>query len=85
MVMSIHTAWRLAMFAAAVFVLGSACRADVKLPRIFSDHMVLQQQKPIPVWGTAEAGESGDGDVCRANGEVGCRCGGQMDGSPEAQ
>jgi sialate O-acetylesterase len=32
-------------------------RADVKLPAIFGDHMVLQQEASLPVWGTADAGE----------------------------
>ncbi|MCX5658319.1 MAG: sialate O-acetylesterase [Planctomycetota bacterium] len=32
--------------------------ADVRLPHIFSDHMVLQQQMPIPVWGDASPGEA---------------------------
>lgn len=31
--------------------------ADVRLPRIFDSHMVLQRNKPIPVWGWADAGE----------------------------
>jgi sialate O-acetylesterase len=31
--------------------------ADLTLPRIFSDHMVLQQGKPIMVWGWGELGE----------------------------
>ncbi len=30
-----------------------ALRAEVGLPSIFGDHMVLQRGKPIPVWGTA--------------------------------
>ncbi len=30
--------------------------ADLWLPTIFSDHLVLQQASPIPVWGTAPAG-----------------------------
>ncbi len=29
----------------------------LKLPSCFGDHMVLQQQKPIKIWGWAEAGE----------------------------
>lgn len=37
------------------FVLQS--RADVKLPKIFSSNMVLQQGIEIPVWGWAEKGE----------------------------
>ena len=31
--------------------------ADVKLPAIFGDHMVLQAGTKLPVWGTAAAGE----------------------------
>lgn len=31
--------------------------ADVKLPAIFSDHMVIQRGVEAPVWGWAEAGE----------------------------
>ena len=32
-------------------------RADVKLPAVFTDHLVLQRGKAVPVWGTADAGE----------------------------
>lgn len=32
-------------------------RADVHLPAIFGDHMVLQQAARLPVWGTAAPGE----------------------------
>lgn len=32
-------------------------QADVKLPSIFSDHMVLQCDQPVPVWGWAGAGK----------------------------
>ncbi|MCM8543464.1 MAG: sialate O-acetylesterase [Lentisphaeraceae bacterium] len=38
-------------------VLGLNLVADVKLPSIFSDNMVLQQQLDNKVWGWAEAGE----------------------------
>src|SRR5690348_12251861 len=31
--------------------------AQVKFARLFSDHVVLQRQKPIPVWGWAKPGE----------------------------
>lgn len=31
--------------------------ADLRLPRIFTDNMVLQQELPVAVWGWAEAGE----------------------------
>ena len=32
-------------------------RADVTLPKVFGSNMVLQQEKPIQVWGWADAGE----------------------------
>ncbi len=32
--------------------------ADVKLPAVFSDHMVLQRGQQVPLWGTASAGET---------------------------
>lgn len=32
-------------------------RADVRLPGLFSDHMVLQREMPLPVWGWAAPGE----------------------------
>src|SRR5579862_2995802 len=31
--------------------------ANVRLPHIFGDHMVLQRDKPVRVWGWADAGE----------------------------
>ena len=31
--------------------------AEVRLPAVFSDHMVLQRQMPVPVWGWASPGE----------------------------
>ena len=49
--------WLLAF--AAVFGHGmlSAFAAELRLGSPFSDHMVLQREKPIAVWGWAEAGE----------------------------
>jgi sialate O-acetylesterase len=43
-----------------VFLLAAtaASRADVKMPAIFGDHMVLQQDIKIPVWGWADPGEA---------------------------
>ncbi|MGD9931839.1 MAG: sialate O-acetylesterase [Mangrovibacterium sp.] len=45
-----------AAFLLAFFIMGSA-RADVKLARIFSSNMVLQQGLNNPVWGWADKGE----------------------------
>ncbi len=47
----------LAIAIAAVFI-GSTAQADVKLPNVFGDHMVLQQGQRNKVWGLAEAGEA---------------------------
>jgi len=33
-------------------------KADVKMPALFSDHMVLQRDMLVPVWGWADAGEA---------------------------
>ena len=47
------------VFAAGAFVLGQAAvQAEVKLPSVFSDHMVLQQGQRLPVWGWADPGEA---------------------------
>ena len=37
--------------------LAPAAVAEVTLPAVFSDHMVLQHGVPLPVWGWADAGE----------------------------
>ncbi|UCF00025.1 MAG: sialate O-acetylesterase [Planctomycetota bacterium] len=37
--------------------LSALASADVTVPTLFSDHMVLQQGINVPVWGQAEAGE----------------------------
>jgi sialate O-acetylesterase len=45
----------------ALIITASACAASadakVKLPAIFSDHLVLQAGRPVPIWGLADAGE----------------------------
>jgi sialate O-acetylesterase len=41
-----------------LFVLAAGfVHAEVKLPAIFADHLVLQRGKAVAVWGTADAGE----------------------------
>ena len=42
----------------ASFLFASTLRADITLPRVFGDNMVLQRDKPIPVWGKASPGEN---------------------------
>lgn len=41
----------------AAFFSATSVHADVTLPAIFGDHMVLQIGQPVPVWGTATAGK----------------------------
>lgn len=49
---------RTLLFALALLTLASASWPNVELCKIFSDHMVLQRGKPVPVFGTAAVGES---------------------------
>ena len=39
-------------------LIPSLAFSQVRFARLFSDHVVLQRQQPIPVWGWAKAGES---------------------------
>ena len=45
---------------AAILLLSTAlpALADIKLPAIFADHMVLEQNTKVPIWGWADAGET---------------------------
>ncbi len=47
----------IAMAALVSLLSAGVLRADVKLPAIFGDHMVLQRGQKVPFWGTADAGE----------------------------
>jgi len=49
---------RLFISLSAAFSLPSSAAADVKLPKILSDHMVLQQSIGAAIWGTADPGEN---------------------------
>ena len=51
-----NTLVRGAIAAIASLTLGLV-RADVSLHSIFTDHAVLQQGRPVPVWGRAAEGE----------------------------
>ena len=44
-------------FAILTACLTPAIQADVRLPEIFDNNMVLQRDMPIPIWGWAEPGE----------------------------
>ena len=43
---------------ALLLALATATAADLRLPTVFGDHMVLQRGRPIPVWGWAAPGST---------------------------
>src|SRR5580698_4513693 len=47
--------------AAAIIWCGAglpAARAEVRLPKVFSSHMVLQREMPLVIWGWAQPNET---------------------------
>ena len=48
----------LAIAVAALFLSPVPAGAELRLAKVFTDHMVLQQQMPIAVWGWAKPGEA---------------------------
>ena len=44
-----------AFFTIAILLCATNTRAAVRTAKIFSDHMVLQRELPVPIWGTADA------------------------------
>ena len=44
--------------AVLVVLMTSAVRAEIKLPALFGDNMVLQCDEPVAVWGKVEPGET---------------------------
>ncbi len=42
---------------ALVALAASVARADVRMPGLFTDHMVFQRDREVPVWGWADPGE----------------------------
>ena len=49
---------RLVLFLAICVMSPDFALVDVRLPAVYSDHMVLQQQQKIRVWGWAESDET---------------------------
>ncbi len=50
--------------AVSVIGLAPSARAEVALPALFSDHMVVQRDEPVPVWGWASPGEKVTVTLC---------------------
>lgn len=53
----LRLAW-LGLVAVVCALTGATARAEVKLAGVFQDHMVLQRDMSVPVWGWAAAGEA---------------------------
>jgi len=49
---------RLALLAIGTVFLIQGLKANISLPEIFSDNMVLQQKSEVPLWGWAKTGET---------------------------
>lgn len=60
----------LSAFLGLFLLSGTVLRADVQLPAIFSDHMVLQQKQPIRVWGWGEKGEAVEVSLGKLSGKT---------------
>ena len=52
------TGWLRTSALAVAALFAAKVQADVKLPAIFTDNMVLQQGQSVPVWGWADEGET---------------------------
>ncbi len=53
-----HRAGAALAVSVALLVTLQPAVGDVRLPRVFGDHMVMQRDVPLPVWGWAEPGEA---------------------------
>jgi sialate O-acetylesterase len=59
-----HSGWRGVTASLAALVLATAnLVAGVSVTNLFGDHMVLQRDAPVKVWGTASAGEEVEVDM----------------------
>ncbi|MCX6561074.1 MAG: sialate O-acetylesterase [Candidatus Aminicenantes bacterium] len=56
--MSVKLSPPLAILMAAALLAAAPLAAAIKLPSVIGDHMVVQRDKPVAVWGWAEPGET---------------------------
>ena len=55
--MKIHVAKWTVPWTCCLMIAAAGARAEVRVDPMFSDHMVLQRDAAVPVWGTAAPGE----------------------------
>jgi sialate O-acetylesterase len=49
--------WQICLGFVGWLAVAATANADVKMPAVFGDNMVLQQKTKAPIWGTADPGE----------------------------
>ena len=57
-----------------LLLVGGPVLGEVRLPALFSDHMVLQGGEPVPIWGWAVPGEQVAVEIGGANPDRHCGC-----------
>src|ERR1700761_9491282 len=55
----------------ALLLITLTASAEVRLPKLWSDHAEVQRDRPIHVWGWADAGEHVTATLQQANGGAG--------------
>ena len=66
---------RLPLFVFSILIAALGCHAEVRLNKVFTDHMVLQRDVPVKIYGTGDIGETvtvqfgGQKETARVNGD----------------
>lgn len=66
---------QIAIIAGAYLLCSCPVKADIRMPRIFGDHMVLQQDSQLFYMGMGRSRRKGGRDSCRKKRKGGCRTG----------
>lgn len=48
----------IALLTGCIVLMGQTCFAEIVLPKIIADHMVLQREMPVPIWGWGDPGKT---------------------------
>ena len=67
---TLRTTNNLIALAILAITLPTIARADITLPSVIADHMVLQRDMVVPVWGRAKAGQMVDVSIVDGSGKV---------------